>query len=328
MSSMRLESWSIGGPRDSEGRPLFNLPQAYEIMKFVCERFSCKYTISCEHGKYKFDNHVQCYMWVNDKHKTVKQFIDRVFRKKGCEWYMHEKAKKYVDRTKKPHWIAYPLKEDPQVYETCGVTSEELEEAKRLMGLDPDYKALKAEKSEKSVSRAEMFDRSLYDLAVDLQDCYSRKKVVWKGQTKRWVNRMGEINSDREYELSFDKDPYSDDWYDRKTWEVNITRIVQYFVDNAAMGWSFFTKNKIMIEQIIFDLKLDEIPQKYRPEKRLTQFFERLQTPSTATNLVIVDVENNPDDATISTMSTCSGITSESSNRLSNVSDDFVNDID
>lgn len=322
---MRLESWSIGGPQDGEGRPLFNLPQAYDLMKSVCERFSCKYTISCEHGSKIYDNHVQCYMWVDDKHDTIKQFIDRLFKKNRCDWFLHKRAKKYVDRTKKPHWIAYPLKENPQVYDTRGVTSEELDEAKRRMALDTDYKALKADKS---VSRAEMFERSLYDLAVDLKNCYTRKRVVWKGQTKRRLNRMGEINSEREYVDSFDTDPYSDDWYDRKTWDVDIASIAQYFVDNAAMGWSFFTKNKTMIEQIIFDLKLDEIPQKYRPDKRLISFFERLQRPSTATTLVIVDVENSPDDATISTMSTCSVSTVDTSNRLNVVHDDFVNELD
>lgn len=322
MTSLRLESWSLGGPRDSEGRPQFDLIFAYETMLCVCQRYSNKYAISCERGKYEHDNHVQCYMWVEDRHDTIKQYIDRAF--KNCEWYKHPNAKKYVDRTKRPHWIIYPLKEDPQVFETRGLTTEELTDYRRLVDQDPDYKASKLKNR---VSKDAMFDQSLYDLATDLKNCYTRKTPKVKNVTEYKYNRKWD-HYDKVSELldTFDPDPYNDSWYDRHTWNIDNTAIHQYFLENAPRGLSFFVKNKCMIEQIIFDLKLDDIPRKYRPDYRLFNFFERLHNHSTAPTLVIGDVENNPEEASINNASECSASLSNTSNL---VKDEFCeSDID
>lgn len=321
MTSNRLESWSIGGPRDSEGRPLFDLNYAYKAMLRVCQRFSNKYAISCERGNSEYDNHIQCYMWVEDKHATIKQYIDRAF--KSCDWYKHENAKKYVDRTKVPHWIYYPLKEDPQVFETRGLTAEELDTYRRLVDQDPDYKATKLKKK---VNRDVMFDTSLYEIALKVKNCYTRKTPKVKNVTEyKYNRRWDEYGKKSELIDTFDPDPYSDDWYDRRTWNVDMASIHQIFLEDCPRGLSFFTKNKLMIEQIIFDLKMLDVPIKYRADLRCSMFFERLHNHSTAPTLVIGDVEDSPEEASINTASECSGSTTNTSNL---VKDDFVDEID
>lgn len=322
MSSNRLESWSIGGPRDSEGRPLFDLKFAYNAMLRVCQRYSNKYAISCERGSSEFDNHVQCYMWVEEKHATIKQYVDRAF--KSCDWYKHENAKKYIDRTKVPHWIYYPLKEEPQVFETRGLTTEELDTYRRLVDQDPDYKATKAHKK---VSKDVIFEKTLYDLACGLKDFYIRRAQKTKNVTEyKFRRRDGLYHKVSELVDTFNDDPYSDDWFDRRTWVPDQSAIHQYFLENFPRGLSFFTKNKLLIEQIIFQLKMDDLPRKYRRnENVLSSFFERLHNHSTAPTLVIGDVGNNPEEASINNASECSASTSNSSNLIR---DDFVDELD